>query len=150
VIVYDDDGNPITVESPEAWSADGPGWDWAADLVEPFDEGYPELEDEDPEIERAETAAQRQARHDLARRVHVAPAPPDRVYRRLSGEFDPRGRHVGCDGDETGGGCGAAPGVACRMPRDRSAPPGFVHPSRLASERMLFGIEPVDATTPSV
>jgi hypothetical protein len=145
VIVYDDDGNPITVESPDAWTADGPGWDWATDLIEPPDE-----DGEDPAIFRPETAEQRRARHDAARRVHVAPPPADRVYRRLSGEFDPRGRHVGCDGDETGGGCGAAPGVACRMPRDRQAPPGFVHPTRLAAERMLFGVDPVDDTTASV
>lgn len=79
-----------------------------------------------------------------ARRVHVAPLPS--MFERLGGGFDPRGRHVGCDGEPGPagvpvGGCGMAPGLACRPPRGRFVP-GFVHPSRLASERMLFGLDP--------
>lgn len=91
-----------------------------------------------------EERAEMVARYERARRVHVAARPRDGLYRRLAEEFDPRGRHVGCDGEPGPagtpvGGCGVAPGVACRGPRGRLVP-GLVHPSRLRSEMLLFGL----------
>jgi hypothetical protein len=135
VIVYDDDGVPLPPDPDEV------------EQDYPDDDGWAETEAEDdpPEPlpgEAAREVAERQARvHALARRVHVAPTPPSGLYLRLGGEFDPRGRHVGCDGDADGArGCGAAPGIACSAPGRRFIP-GFVHPSRLAAERMLFGLD---------
>ncbi len=96
----------------------------------------------------AEEQAARRAHVAAARRVHVVPR--SGPYARLGAEFDPRGRHVGCDG-EVGpaggmvGGCGANPGEACRPPAStagrRRFVAGFVHPSRIAAERAMFGIE---------
>lgn len=98
----------------------------------------------------AAEAAERARLHAAARRVHtadfaVAGASDRPKFRRLGDEFDPRGRHVGCDGEPDGtgamrGGCGRPPGQACEHPR-RGFVPGFVHPTRLAAERALWGLD---------
>jgi hypothetical protein len=106
----------------------------------------------DPVPTSEEERAARAARVAAARRVHVAPPAP--TYLRLGAEFDPRGRHVGCDGEPAPaggmtGGCGAAPGEACRPPGTTSGRrrfvPGFVHPTRVAAERMMFGLDEASA-----
>lgn len=56
--------------------------------------------------------------------------------------FDPRGRHVACEGDPANSagdrGCGVPAGEPCSLRvtdrRKRSVPGGFVHPSRLLRE----------------
>lgn len=104
-----------------------------------------------PIIRTAEEIARSREVYARARRVHVAPAPVDRLYVRLGPEFDPRGRHVGCDGEpgatrRQAAHCGADPGTPCHTPRGRFVP-GFVHPTRLAAEMRLYGI---DSTTVTV
>lgn len=100
------------------------------------------------EVERAPSSAEetaaREQRWRAARRVHIAA--PRMFVRWSEGGFDPRGRHVGCDGEPDGagsmrGGCGRPPGQPCEHPR-RGPIVGFVHPTRLAAEMALFGIDP--------
>lgn len=130
------DGVPLPDEpdvEPEPWDPQPIRADEIPVEPPPVDEGGQEY---DPVPLSAEEEEARLARYERARRVHVVDlrgAPS-----RLGNEFDPRGRHVGCDGDPATGerGCRAAPGIACR------GPVGFVHPSRLRSERMLFGLDP--------
>lgn len=98
----------------------------------------------DPPSWSADEIAAMLARHAAARRVHIAT--PRMFVRWSEGGFDPRGRHVGCDGEPDGagsmrGGCGRPPGVPCEHPR-RGPVVGFVHPTRLAAEMALFGIDP--------
>lgn len=109
---------------------------------EPEDPDPPEVADRDappalPPLTAEDYAAAAQV-HAAARRVHVAQR---REFGRLGHEFDPRGRHVGCDGDPPGaGGCRAAPGEACKHPLGKFVS-GFVHPSRVAAERRVFGMD---------
>lgn len=91
----------------------------------------------------ADEVAEMMERHAAARRVHVAR--PKTFTRWSMGGFDPQARHVGCDGEPDGaggmrGGCGRPPGEPCEHPR-RGAIVGYVHPSRLAAERAVFGLD---------
>jgi hypothetical protein len=122
--------------------------------AEPPDEAWFETYGDD-DFERIESDAEiesaRLARWERARRVHGRPT--SERFSTMDGP-DPMGRHVGCDGDpedETAKGCRAAPGYPCRTPGDRYVP-GFVHPSRLAREYGLFGLDvpQVDPTTATV
>jgi hypothetical protein len=133
------DGTPLP-EPPEDEVEPEP-WDPQPIRVEEIPVPLPDVEEYDPIPLTVEERAARVARWERARRVHVAERPRDGLYRRLGGEFDPRGRHVGCDGDpETGErGCGRPPGEACQQQRGRFVP-GFVHPTRLRRERDMFGL----------
>lgn len=133
------DGVPLP-EPPEDEDVEPEPWDPQPIRVEEIPDDLPVvIIRTDEEVRRSREV------YEVARRVHVAPAPADRMYRRLGEEFDPRGRHVGCDGEpgateRMSAHCGVPPGVACRPPNGRLIP-GFVHPSRLASEMMLYGID---------
>lgn len=134
------DGVPLP-EPPEDEVPDEP-WDPQPIRVEEIPVPLPE--EYDPIPMTVEELAARREHLEAARRVHVRPDPPG-AYARLGGEFDPRGRHVGCDGEPGPaggmvGGCKVAPGLACRVPGGRFVP-GFVHPSRLRAERLLFGLD---------
>lgn len=123
------------------------------DRVQVFADGVPlppEPVDEVPPVEplalpprSADEIAAMTQRWERARRVHVA---TPRTFTRWSqGGFDPRGRHVGCDGEpgptgEMRGGCGRPPGLPCEHPRLGEIV-GFVHPTRLAAERRLFTLD---------
>lgn len=97
----------------------------------------------DPPSWSADEVAEMMGRHAAARRVHIAR--PKTFTRWSMGGFDPQARHVGCDGEPDGaggmrGGCGRPPGEPCEHPR-RGAIVGYVHPSRLAAERAVFGLD---------
>lgn len=121
---------------PEDWpEPPPPEYDWVE--TEPPEDGYDEVPSSDEDM------AEMIANHARARRVHIAA--PGKFVRWSDGGFDPMGRHVGCDGEPDGaggmrGGCRRAPGQSCEHPR-RGAIVGLVHPTRLAAERRLFGLD---------